>query len=139
MEVKDCIVGTRVAAIDKGQPCFKGTIKSDVEADKKLGHVVIVEWGNRHLQKVDIRELITEAEGFAQDEYVRSEQNRLEREFEHAQFAVTVKMKEAADAINAAVKLAKEKGSSLQDMYSAVVPLMDALDNAGWNTSSFSC
>ena len=49
-------------------------------------------------------------------------------------------MNEAAALVNEAGKLAKKAHvESLESMYSAVSPLVNAMDNNGWRSSSWSC
>jgi hypothetical protein len=138
MEAKDCQVGTRVALVSKTQPCLKGVIKSQVEKHK-THDTIIVEWDGGALQKVTLRSIITEAEGKLQDKQIKDEQDRLEQEFDKVQDTIRLKIRLAAASIKEAAALANKAGTDLRDMYEDVGPLMDALDDAGWNPSSFSC
>jgi hypothetical protein len=139
MNPQDCKTNTRVAMISKTQPCPKGTIKSEVEKHPSHGQVVIVEWDHGNIQKMTLRSLITEKEGLAQDARIKAEEERLETEWEKAQSQVGAKLQEAANAVNEAARLAKATGHELQEMYDATRPLMRAISNAGWNSSSMSC
>lgn len=139
MNADSCRMGTRVALVSKTQPCHKGTVKGEVEPHKTHGHVVIVEWDHGALQKVTLRSLITEAEGKDRDAQIKAEEERLEAEWSLAEEQVKAKLQEAANALNEAAALAKKAGHDLLDMYDAAYPLMRAMDNAGWRSSSLSC
>jgi len=67
------------------------------------------------------------------------EYTRLEEEFNEIVDALTTKMEEAGKFIKEAAKLAKEHGFELNEMSDVYYPLYNAMDKAGWNTSSFSC
>lgn len=139
MQLQDCKVGTRVALVSKTQPCNKGVVKSEPEAHKTHGHVAIVEWDSGSLQKVTLRSLLTEAEGVAQDARIKEETERLQRAWEATELQVTQRLAQAAKLIDEATDLAQAAGKDVNDMYEATRPLMRALDNAGWRTSSLSC
>lgn len=139
MNVADCKMHTRVAMVSKEQPCHKGTVKGEVEKHPTLNHVVIVEWDHGNLQKVSLRSLITEAEGKAQDTRIKAEQERLESEWQKTEKQVAAKLQEAANAVNQAIELASKSGKELYEMYEEARPLMRALNDAGWNSSSMSC
>lgn len=141
MEHQDCIVGTRVALISKTQPCNKGAIKGEVETHKTHGHVVIVEWDGGALQKVTLRSLITEAEGITQDTLICEEEERFKNEWDKTLATINAKIREATTAINEAAKLASSNNESLREVlsYEETRPFKQALDNAGWSSSSMSC
>ena len=139
MELQNCKVGTRVAFIDKWQPCNKGVVKSKVEPYMNHGLMVIVEWDNGLLEKVNLSSLITEAEGIAQDARIREEQDRLEADWAQVESLVTEKLNAAAALINEANALASKAGKELHEMWDSTSHLMDAMDDAGWRTSSMSC
>jgi hypothetical protein len=67
------------------------------------------------------------------------EYTRLEEEFNEISDALAEKMKKAGKIIVEAAKLAKQNGLELREMYDAYRPLYNAMDQAGWNTSSFNC
>lgn len=71
---------------------------------------------------------------------LESERSGMEKEFKAATSEIKEKMKEAAKLVNEAGKLArKAHAKSLGDMYDAVSPLVNAMDNNGWRSSSWSC
>lgn len=77
--------------------------------------------------------LLTEAEG-------KAKFSALEKEFDAIADQVIDKLKEAGKLIKEANKIAKKSGAkSLYEMYDAHDPLLNAMDAAGWRTSSFNC
>lgn len=70
-----------------------------------------------------------------------SQKNDLEKEFKEVEKTIKEKMKEAAALVKEANKMAKAAGvRHLADMqYGACSPLVDAMDNAGWRSSSWGC
>ena len=105
-----------------------------VEPNGKL----LVEWDElgwrqtSKIERVDESGLVTEAEAEAAH-------NKLEAEFEALSDKVQEKLEEAAKLIREAGKIASDGGESLHDMYEVTEPLINAMDFAGWNTSSWSC
>jgi hypothetical protein len=64
----------------------------------------------------------------------------IEKEYKEAAKTIKESMKAAAVLINRANKLAlAAHAKSLEDMYGATQPLVDAMDNAGWRSSSWGC
>ena len=70
---------------------------------------------------------------------LESERGSIEQEFKKVSKEIESKMKEAAKLVNEAGKLAKQAHSSLEGMYDATSPLIDAMDNNGWRSSSWGC
>jgi len=131
----DCKVGMRVAFAQRTFPCNKGKLSTLPERG-----IVIVEWDSGNINKQSLSSLLTEAEGLERDIKLKAEQEALEAEWVAVSVEIEKKIKEAAELINQASSLAKDKGRSLSyDMYEEIYPLMSALDNAGWRTSSLSC
>lgn len=99
---------------------------------------VYVKWDhnsyyNPNPQEVFADELILET--VAQDEL-----SKLEEEFRAFEVQINAKVEAAAALINEANDLAVQSGQSgLYDMWESYRPLYAAMDNAGWNTSGFSC
>jgi hypothetical protein len=115
-------------------PLTKGKIGGPLN-----GSHVLVEWDNGHISKVDIKHLLSEVAGSAENQRLTDESERLEREWEAVESACTEKLKQAADLINEASGLAGSKGKDLTDLRDAVYPLERAMGNAGWRTSSWNC
>lgn len=64
----------------------------------------------------------------------------IEKEYKEAVKVIKKNMTEAAALINKSNKLAiAAHAKSLEDMYGATQPLVDAMDNAGWRSSSWGC
>ena len=81
---------------------------------------------------VDIKHLLSEKDMEQHFLDLEKEFNKMSKELHH-------KMIEAGKLIEEADKIAREHGSPLAHVYSAIEPLYDAMDNAGWHTSSFGC
>jgi hypothetical protein len=139
---QDCKIGTRVAYIRVGYDLsHKGTIKSAAETlnVSPMTSVVIVEWDNKYLEKIDIKTLLTEAQGLKYDEKKTKEKNRLEAEFQQVSTTIATKIETAAELIEEARLLAKSTKHDITEMYDAIRPLKHAIDNLGWRSSSYSC
>lgn len=65
--------------------------------------------------------------------------DKLSAEFEIVEKSVTEKVEEAAKFLTEAAQICDKNDLVLRDMYKSVKSLLDAMDNAGWNTSSFNC
>jgi hypothetical protein len=89
-------------------------------------------WKNSNNKPVAQDELMLESD-------IEKEFSKLENQFKLVQKQIKIKMKEAGKLITEANKLAKKTGNNLQKMYDAVQPLENAMDKAGWNTSSWGC
>lgn len=70
-----------------------------------------------------------------------SEKSDLEKEFKETEKAIKEKMKEAAALVKEANKLAQKAGVRyLAEMqYGAAGPLVNAMDDSGWRSSSWGC
>lgn len=68
---------------------------------------------------------------------LESERSQLDQEFKETVKLVKEKMQEAAKLVNEAGKLVKPR--RLERMSEAVNPLVDAMDNNGWRSSSWGC
>jgi hypothetical protein len=106
-----------------------------VVSDITKNGLVMVQWDSRWKTSnlpMDPDLLLPEAE-------VETKVSELNDEFDKVSKKIAVEMNKAAKAIDAASELAATLGISLSDMYEAYRPLYQAMDGAGWNTSSFSC
>lgn len=143
MNKKDCTVGLRVGLKTtqyfEGDDPRPGTV---VAGDAEPGYVQ-VEWdlyeyqvkaGEKPVARPErIKDLLPFKEALAQFK-------TLEKEFTAYEKQIEKKMKEAAKLIREADKLARKAGvDSLNEMHNATYPLYDAMDDTGWNTSSFNC
>jgi hypothetical protein len=70
-----------------------------------------------------------------------SAKSDLEKEFKETEKAIKEKMKAAAALVKEANKMAQKAGvRNLAEMqYGAAGPLVDAMDNSGWRSSSWGC
>lgn len=81
-----------------------------------------------------------EAEVYINILTLESDRSKIEQEFKNFSKGIKAKIKEAAKLVLEANKMAKEAhASSLADMYDAVAPLISAMDNSGWRSSSWGC
>lgn len=78
-------------------------------------------------------------ENLVPEEEYRQKYNELELEFNTESDKIKLKMEEASELILEASLSAKKLGFNLVDMYDAVNPLLRAMDNVGWSTSSLNC
>jgi hypothetical protein len=106
-----------------------GTV-TDAKTDRKQ---VFVAWDDHEYEiedgPVDV-ELLT----------LESDQDRIEKEFEEVFEKVKEKMRQAAELISEAHEIALEgHAKDLASMYGAVSPLVNAMDNSGWRSSSWGC
>jgi hypothetical protein len=126
MKAFDVEVGVRVKSTSEW-PNKKGTVIGTKLSDGN--EVVAVEWENGCLTKVNINDV----------EILDSE---LERDYEE----IKKKVEMAAALLDDSNILAKKHNTSLSsleyhqdDVNIGIGNLMDALNNAGWSTSSMSC
>lgn len=71
---------------------------------------------------------------------LESERDEIEKEFKSYQKQIKDKLKEAAKLVNEAGQLAhKAHARSLESMWDVTSPLIDAMDNNGWRSSSWGC
>jgi hypothetical protein len=134
IKTEQCTLGAVVYQVGKSAPLTKGKISGPLS-----GALVIVEWESGYISKVDIKHLLSEVNGIAENQRLQDEQDRLEREFADLEVTLTDKIAQAAKLIDEAAALAGSKGKELQDMYEATRPLERAMSQAGWRTSSWNC
>lgn len=131
-----CTISAVVYLASGTAPLARGKIAGPLDHTKNL---VIVEWDNGNLSKKDIRLLLDEETGQAENKRLLDEKDRLEREFENTRVQCGKKLAEAAKLINEASKMASKHGTNLQDLYGESQSLVSAMSAAGWNTSSWQC
>lgn len=78
-------------------------------------------------EEVDLKLLVLE-----------SDRAQIEKDFKEVSKQIKEKMKEAAKLVNEAGKLARKAHSSLESM-DASWPLVSAMDDNGWRSSSWGC
>lgn len=146
MKKKDAVPGTKVLASysydeyeeeglvpyrydEYGDMTLVGVIRSKEASE---GHVW-VKWieGDYVEEEEEVNlELLT----------LESEKSQIEKDFKAMSKLIKENMKQAAKLINESNKLAKKAhAGSLADMYDAVAPLVHAMDNSGWRSSSWGC
>jgi len=134
LKANEATVGTVVYQAGHAAPLARGKIAGPLN-----GTIAIIEWDDGRLSKMDIKNLLSEVVGIAENQRMQDEQDRLEKEFARVEEAVTEKLAEAAKLVNEAAKLASDADTDIQEMYNATRPLERAMENAGWRTSSWHC
>lgn len=143
MKKTDLTIGTRVAykldSDETGQDLYLTAGAVDSEPTKNGDGKLVVSvkwddsWRNPNPELVLVSDLALEKD-------VKKQASALEKEFRSYEKLVEAKLKEAAKLIKEADKLAKKAGvEGLHQMYESTYPLENAMDAAGWNTSSWSC
>jgi hypothetical protein len=84
------------------------------------------------IKRYEANDLMSEAEA-------KDALDALENDFNKLQDDLKLKLAEAVKIIEEANKIAEDNGESLAEMHEATDPLLNAMDNAGWRTSSLSC
>jgi len=105
---------------------------TDISAKGKI----TVKWDGRYrdTEVLEAKDLITEAEG-------KARYSELEAEFHEIERQVAEKVGQVAQGIREANELARKTGRPLAQMSYNIIyrTLYDAMDDAGWRTSSFGC
>lgn len=95
---------------------------------------VVVKWDENDFDREEEEEVDPELL------VLESEKDQLTTEFKVAQKAIEEKMKEAAALVKEAGQMATDAHArSLQSLYKACRPLVNAMDNNGWRSSSWGC
>ena len=127
-----------------GDNATTGKLRYDPDNSPDYGEIVSIladdkvmvkwdsDWMNEHNKPVDVSTLLPEAD-------IKTLLTKLEQEFNDVEKQIKEKLKEASKAVKEAQKLAKKTGRDLADMYDAVYPLRNAMDSAGWHSSSWGC
>jgi len=143
MKSAECTLKRIVALSGNKVPLKRGSIVGPVSTHPKLGDVVEVEWDFGGIQKITPRSLITKREADALEEKLYAEeyvkQMASQEQWTEVERQVHDKMLHAAELINEAAALVSENkadNSAITEMYESCAPLMNALHNAGWDTSS---
>lgn len=134
LKASEATLGVVVYQAGHAAPLARGKI-----AGPLTGTVAIIEWDDGRLAKMDIKYLLNEVTGIAENQRMQDEQAKLEEEFARVEESVKDKLAEAAKLVNEAAKLASDADVDIQEMYDATRPLERAMENAGWRTSSWHC
>lgn len=133
-------VGTRVVWLERSDlkthneyedDVTRGEVKS-IGEDGKYSVKWDDSWVTPNLGKHDASELINEDEA---DKIL----SKLEKEFEEWAGPIREKMEAAATLLEEAAKMASKKKRDLTEMHELTAPLINAMDDIGWRTSSLSC
>lgn len=131
-------VGDRVIRKDSVQQFNEYENDSICGVVKSLGMngAITVKWDSEYInpnpQTLDYDKLLTEAEG-------NEKWSALEAEYEVWAAPIRDKMKEAGALLKEAGLLAKKQKRDLTELHELTGPLLSAMDNIGWSTSSLSC
>lgn len=138
LKPEQAIIGAVVYASGTKAPLQKGKVVSPID-NTHGNYTVIVEWENGRLDKRQIRSLLFEVDGIAENQRLLDEEDRLEREWLQVEQECSAKLAEAAKLVREAAVLAESKGKDLQEMHDATYELERAMGDAGWRTSSWHC
>lgn len=131
-------VGATVYRVAKSPSLQRGQIIAPLD-NTHGNNLVVVEWDGGHIQKMQLNLLLSEADGVAENQRLTEEKERLEREFQQVQSECATKLQQAARLVREASTLARSKGQDLQEMSDATYDLENAMESAGWRTSSWHC
>jgi hypothetical protein len=112
------------------EPCY-GVIVAELTEDS-----VMIKWDdswkNTNNRPVNTDKLVVESE-------LKAKYSALEAEFQRVEAEVKGHMEQASKLILAAQSFAKAAGFDLQELREATGTLESAMEEAGWNTSSWHC
>lgn len=86
----------------------------------------------QEVEEVDVADLTIETDA-------KAKVKQLDADFDVLEEKIKGKLQQAAELIGEAEAMADANGEMLSELHEATYPLMNALDNAGWATSSLSC
>lgn len=138
MKSIDCTVKTRVGHISYGS-MFRGTVLTPVTQRPDGVEMVVVEWDNGNVQKMQVKLLMPEEDLVKEEARLKAEKLRLDEEFAILAAQVKTKADAAAALINEAQAIAKTINKEARHMGNACDLLQDALDDSGWYQSSVNC
>lgn len=132
------VIGDRIGLIDgkiryiqHGDTPNYGVI-TDLLADGRIMVKWDSEWMNNNSKPINPKNLMAESE-------FKVKYSELEMAFCRVEDEVAEKLKEAGQIILDAQKIAKDAGFNITDLYEATSSLENAMESAGWNTSSWHC
>lgn len=141
MKKKTFEVGARVVLVERSNldthneyeddDTTRGVVKS-VDAEGKLTCKWDNSWITPNPSKHTASELMAEAEA-------NKILEKLEAEYEVWAGPIRKKIEESAKLLAEAGELAAKKDRDLSEMHEIVGPLISAMDDIGWRTSSLSC
>lgn len=123
-------------ALDHYNPNADLTLRGVIQGSSIDNGKVFVKWDGRWntppIEEVDLSSLVSEEEA-------NQKISILEQEYDKVFQQVRAKVDSAAELLLEANKLATPTGTNLFEMYEAHRALIRAMDDCGWNTSSFNC
>jgi hypothetical protein len=134
---EEAVLDAAVYLMATKAPLRKGRIVAPPRTHSGLV-TAIIKWDDGMLSEMQLNSLLNEENGAAENKRLLEEEQRLERQFEELNETCSVKLTAAADLIREAAKLARTIRSSLVDMNGAN-DLESAMEDGGWNTSSWHC
>jgi hypothetical protein len=97
-------------------------------------------WGRKTIDYFPIDSVIPAALAVAEENKVETERDLLTKELEMARLAVSEQIGIATAALENATEIANKLNVSLSDeFYDEARPFLNALDGAGWSSSSLNC
>lgn len=138
-DMKTFSVGDRVVWVkysnlktwDEYEDTTRGTVKT-VDTEGRLSVKWDDKWHNEKPVKLSPDALISEEEA----NQIRS---KLEAEYEVWAGPIREKMQQAGQLLAEAGELAAKQKKDLAEMHEIISPLLEAMDDLGWSTSSLSC
>jgi hypothetical protein len=123
-------IGSKVAAISR-------SYKDDLQIGTVIGYwqnLTIVEWDNGKIIKLNNNSLVSAQEA-------QQKKSQFEEEFQAYQDELNDKINQATKLIKEANQLARKNGLDLShfDLSNISEKLIDAIEECGWNTSSWQC
>lgn len=119
-----------------GESTLTGTVVDSQASDLKAGpKQVIVIWDENDWRESEEGEIVN-----ISLLTLETERSAIEKEFKVATLAIKAKMTEAAKIVKEASIMARAAhAESLESMWDACRPLVNAMDASGWNSSSWGC
>lgn len=140
MKAQDCAaVGSRVGHEHYKGAYGKGRTVAPITQRPDGVDVVVVEFDNGQLQKLEVRTLLTEAQVDEQLAHLKAEKTRIEKDFKRVSAEVKVKLNTAASLVREAQALASTIHREASNCGDASDDFQSALDDSGWYHSSAQC
>lgn len=133
-------LGDRVGLIDGKIRYTHGAVPSyGVITDLLTDGRVIVKWDNKWMNDSSAWSKPINSKNLMAESELKAKYSELEMAFCKVEDEVAEKLKEAGQIILDAQKIAKDGGFNITDLYEATSSLENAMESAGWNTSSWHC
>lgn len=132
-------IGDRIGQIPAKKHNSENTSILGTVTDVTMAGKYLIKWDDTWYNTTNSGTKLWEESALMPSAEVIEITSKLEEEFNALEAEVKLKVKEASKIIKEASDLAKTKGYELVDLYNATGPLYNAMDDAGWQTSSFNC